>query len=186
MNTARILRLKSLVFFNLMILAGCVGGGGLYSVSQYLPFGTWNFLLVPPSRAVKLLVYNYPNLFLEAIDGETYACDTNTTACAETEVIPEAFPVGYCGGPNPWTPIKPGKVVDALARRDCGPDGYVDIHFVALEDGAIWEWWQGRSALEGIFLLPACGALGALVGASVGIIILRSKRNQQAWDALQT
>jgi hypothetical protein len=78
----------------------------------------------------------------------------------------------FCHDPNPLTPLAPGKIIDTLALRHCGPDGYVASPFIRLDAGRVWRWlnFQGGDAAETCLLLHAGWA--ALLAAGTAIVLV--------------
>jgi hypothetical protein len=171
-------------FIALMTLLGCIAGSAIYFLSPIIPFGSWELAVIPPAKAVKLLSYDYPGLFIRTEDNNVYSCeplthwqledpsrDRSRNACIQaTEPRTKVYRNLFCSEPNQLTPFAPGKVIDTLAIRDCGPDGYVDVHFIALDDGTVWQWqnFQGGNDAELVLLvLAGFGAAIGLVGSTI-------------------
>jgi hypothetical protein len=186
MKFFKIPRLHPVAFICLMSFLGCTGASSIYFLSPIIPFGAWELAITPPTKAVKLLAYQFPKVFLETDDNNIYSCepldhwqlvdptrDRSRNICARAG-LPQQ--VGYkrpfCPDPNQLTPLVPGRVIDTLSLRDCGVDGYVDIHFILLDDGTVWQWlnFQGGygSELEPIIL----GAVGAIAGAGFSLFLM--------------
>lgn len=154
---------------------GCVAGDALYSFSPELPFGATKLSVSPPTKALQLLAYQDPQLFIKAANGLTYSCDTVKNSCVLGSVPNPLSQRPFWGQPNPQTLFLLGTVVDSLVTRICEPDGYVEVCFVVLDDGTIW-WWSGvKSAYDFFGVLPLLCLAGGLVGATIGLIILWMK-----------
>lgn len=85
-----------------------------------------------------------------------------------------------CGIPDNQL-FKQGKVVDSFAVRECFVDGFIDHHFVLLEDGTVWAKTIGHSAMEGsnnFVMLTAATIGGGLLFLLIGIRIVQRKRSQ--------
>jgi hypothetical protein len=72
------------------------------------------------------------------------------------------------------TPNPPGIVAAELETRACGPDQFLQIDHIILQDGSVWRWANGESdlggALNGVFLC-AGGFIGTLLGTIIGLVI---------------
>ncbi len=148
--------LSVLAFIYLVTFLACIGCGAIFVLPAILPLGSWKLKDTPPPRA---------------------------TVLDETE---SPKPYANCGEPNPHTPLVPGRVVDSWAYRDCGADGFVDEHFVALDDGTIWEWdnYQGGIGFFSTLLFYAIFATA--FGAVVSILMLGIRLGWKRWHRLHT
>jgi hypothetical protein len=62
----------------LTTLLGCIAGGASYFLPPYLPSGTWEMVIIPPAKAVRLLAYRSPQIFIKTNDNKIYACEPLT------------------------------------------------------------------------------------------------------------
>jgi hypothetical protein len=167
------------IVFICLICLGCCAGGSLYFLSPYLPFGTWELVITPPVKAVQFIAYEYPNVFIRAEDSNMYVCEplniwqlrageSSQHRCTQTNDIPKPINIPRCRPDDVWKPSPPSKIVDALSVRGCFPDGYVDIHFIVIDDGTVWHLTNSRGVYNAV---PVLGGLGAVVGAVLSSII---------------
>jgi hypothetical protein len=155
-----------------MTVAGSVSSVAITNFFPYALFDSWLLSVDVPSTPTQLLAFNDPTLVVKAVDEQIFWCDTRTKRCTTNPEDARTYKyVFLCGEPDSLTPIVPGKVVNALAVRECGIDGYWDVHFIILGDGSIWEWSTGNMAHDEELSIILCGLLGALAGAISSVII---------------
>lgn len=169
------------LFFRTIFL-GLLGGWGLYIALQFAPFGRWTYIAHPPADATKILGYYYQKVQVQAVDNNIYSC-TRADGCVQDIMPPVITNIGGCKPSTPALvlfPFPPGKIVNSLALHCQGVDVVVQIQFVILENGSIWEWFKGVGGFgeENIFLLY--GFFGALIGATGSTIVLWAKPEEFA------
>jgi hypothetical protein len=163
---------KLLKFELLMLILGIFAGIGFLVVGSYPLLDSWDFVSKVPKTATQL-IYDYPHFYVKTSDNLIYSCQGHSRHICEpikSYVEPQdIYKYHFCGEPNSLTPLVPGTVTASLVVRECAPDGHVDIHIIALEDGSIWEWYQFSGGL-GSELIPLMFiAIGAVGGLAVGI-----------------
>ena len=125
-------------------------GASTAAIVMLLPSGrqAWKPLRAPPEKAVAILAYGYPDLYVGTATAAIYACqDTGDCRLVDRDELIDAIhkhDLERCqlklnlGAP----PQPPGRVVDTLELDSCGVDTAVQMHFVLLDDGTLWEWWK--------------------------------------------
>jgi hypothetical protein len=122
-------------------------------------------------------------VYIRAEDDNLYVCHLLTTRqvgenarCAQTDAAPAPINSLLCRVPNAWKPSPPGKVVDELSVRNCAANGYVDTHFIVIEDGTVWRWQNAQGGYGAEQSLLVFGGMGAAVGAVTGIVTFLGSR----------
>jgi len=170
-------RLSVFWFFSLIILSGCLLGFLFYLALPHLHIGSWYLFAEPPRKAIKILSQRFPDVYVQSVDNNIYAC-SSTNQCIQVDEPQQEVESRSCGSPDSIAPIAPGKIIDSLTYRSCGPDGYADVHIIILEDGSIWKWVTGWSSFGMELEIPAYSLCGALLGAAVGFVVYKIKHRR--------
>jgi hypothetical protein len=106
----------------------------------------WKSLPTPPEKAVAILVYGYPDLYVSTATSAIYACrDHEGCRLADRDELPNAIykqNFERCQLDLGTPPQPPGRIVDTLELSTCGVDTALQMHFVLLDDGSLWELWK--------------------------------------------
>jgi hypothetical protein len=104
----------------------------------------WKPLRAPPEKAVAILVYAFPHLYVGTATSAIYACDDIDCILVDSSVLAYAvhkYDSERCQLNLGTPPEPPGPVVDTFEVHSCGIDTAVQMHFALLDDGTLWEWW---------------------------------------------
>jgi hypothetical protein len=127
----------------LIVLIGASIAAIMLLPSEHQP---WKPLRNPSEKAIAILVYEYPDLYVGTATSAIYACrDSIDCRLVDRDELTDAIrevDSEYCQLDLGTPPEPPGRVVDTLELDSCGVDTAVQIHFVLLDDGTLWQWWK--------------------------------------------
>lgn len=165
-------------------VGGCLVGSSLFSEYIAGKFAKWNFLGVPPEKAIRVVRLN-PNYSEKTVEVEIvttagqffrYAGEQNRwvetdvpeseqyAGVGNCERIPDAAFVSYLGR----LPAKPIDCATMIWSWEWVRD---EVHFVVLEDGSVW-WWRYYTGFDTLALFLFGGSvIGACLGLTFSAIL---------------
>jgi len=140
---------------------------------------TWDQLNNVPENAAEVVSYDEPfTLFIETSDQKYHSCEIKykDLKCKEiTKDLISEHP-DLCDGAKLLLPRPPGKTISRNTFHLCGPDVKIHLNYAILEDGTLWEHWDGSSWGDA-FIIPFIIIIGATLGSIIGLIFTRRKKS---------
>jgi hypothetical protein len=177
--------------------AGLVGLtlGALISFGFFaMPRGSWERIADAPEGTVEIVghshySYSGGSLFVKTANGELYEYiwenpyrGERTGHWQRAEAPPDPLARGEddetCPPDNglwhsPLQPRIPRRVMSSYSLDLCEVDFTVQLHYLLLDDGGLWEWGRMDTALACLFCLPPPALGGLLIGVLAAILSLR-------------
>lgn len=152
----------------------------------YTPPGEWTTLPEPPQKVVNLVDSPFEEVSQWMLRGQTINGDIVIYIChhelsprcqwlsEEAHAAENWDQLIYSNclheigeGGRFYTPKQPANIIDQHIRFSCGADVHIRDHYLLTDDGTIWHWRFGDSALTYV-------GLAFLWIASIGLIIAAS------------
>jgi hypothetical protein len=150
----------------------------------------WEQLKNVPENAVEVVSYgDWFTIYIRSEENNYYKCKLNfeVLECEETTSNSITSNPDLCSGKKANFPKPSGNVISHNDFHLCGPDMVIDLNYLVLDDGSVWELRDGNHALT-FFLRYCIIGIGAILGALFGLMInrnrkLRDKQEQENIEA---
>ena len=138
----------------------------------------WERLPEPPARVEKFVGGSTSQVFIQAADGQIYACTLAGGECWAPADAPPDYPSidAACAE----YPIRydlsapPGKVMDVLETQWCHFEAGEQTNYALLEDGSLWRWHHRDANFLNLARAGVSALGGCVAGLLFGAIILFS------------
>jgi hypothetical protein len=139
---------------------------------------SWEQLQNVPENAAEVVSYgDWFTIFIRSEENKYFECelDFENLECTETTSNSIEAHHDLCAGKKSAYPYPPGNVISHTDFHLCGPDMVIDLNYVVLDDGSVWELRDGTHALT-LFLRYCIIGIGVILGAVVGLLINRNRK----------
>ena len=140
---------------------------------------SWERLHNVPEKAVEVVGYGeWFTIFIRSADNKLYECEMDyyDLECEETAKQSIIDHPDLCEGKKSDLQKPPGNVLSHNVYRLCGPDMTIDINYLVLDDGSIWELQESTHALTIFLNMLLLIFFGIALLAIVGFIVMRNRK----------
>jgi hypothetical protein len=148
---------------------------------------SWRRLENVPEYPVEVVGFGeWETLFIQSADNKIYKCETRgyDLGCEETKKQSITEHPDLCEGKKSDFQKPPGNVMSHNVFRLCGPDMIIDINYLVLEDGSIWELSESSHSLTILLNLILKIFFGVSIVIIIGFFVMRkltiSKKRKSA------
>jgi len=137
---------------------------------------SWKRLENVPENPVEVVSFGeWETLFIRSADNKIYECETRyyDLGCEETTKQSITEHRDLCEGKKSDHQKPPGNVMSHNVFRLCGPDMIIDLNYLVLEDGSIWELSESSHSLTILLNLILKIFFGISLVIIVGFIVIR-------------
>jgi hypothetical protein len=138
---------------------------------------SWEKLQNVPEKAVEVVnIGECETLFILSADNKIYECEQDyyDLECEETTNQSITEHRDLCEGKKSDLQKPTGNVMSHNVFRLCGPDMIIDLNYLVLEDGSIWELSEGSHSLTILFNLLLKIFFGISFLVIVSFIVIRN------------
>ena len=143
---------------------------------------SWNRLQNGPVNAVEVIgIGEWFTIFIRSADDKLYECELDyfDLECEETGKQSITEHPDLCEGKKTNLQKLPGNVISHNVFRLCGPDLSIDINYLVLEDGSIWELEESTHALTIFLNMLLMIYIGIALLSIVGFIVIRNRKHRE-------
>jgi len=137
---------------------------------------SWKKLQNVPEKAVEVISFGkWETLFILSSDNKIHECEMRYSdlECEETTNQSITEHRDLCEGKKSDIQKPPGNVISHNVFRLCGPDMIIDLNYLVLEDGSIWELSEVSHSLTILLNLILKIYFGISFLVIVGFIVIR-------------
>ncbi len=158
-------------------ISGSLAIGLGFLALRFAPLGKWEQVPNPTEKAVRIITYDTRSLYVSTESEKIYICDVWGDICEEVGDQDVVDHPDLCKSAHQLVPNPPDKPIDQREFHLCGADMTIQLDYVILDDGTIWEWSNSFGWAEGLIFRALCVSGGA-VGFVGGIIYALIKRRR--------
>lgn len=147
---------------------------------------SWDRLQNVPEKAVEVVSYDeWFTIFIRSDDEKFYKCvvDKYDLECEEIEKQSITEHPDLCEGKKTDFQKPPGNVISHNVFRLCGPDMKIDINYLVLEDGSIWELSESSHALTILLNIILIIFFSIALLVIVGFIVIKNRKVRETLES---